>query len=250
MATDKNKTQGNSLAEMNRNHFHEHHYKDKERHLVAVDSIIFGFDKKQLKILLIKRNFEPCRGEWSLMGGFLRKDESLDDAAKRVLYTLTGLDDVYLEQLYIYGDLNRDPGARVISTAYYALINIEKYEEQLTQQYSAQWWDINNYPDLIFDHNTMVNKALRRLRRKTRTQPIGFELLPKKFTIPQLQALYEAIHQRKMDKRNFRKKLLSHDFLERLEEKDKRSSKKGAYLYKFNEEKYNDLVQKGYGFEI
>lgn len=184
------------------------------------------------------------------MGGFLRKDESLDDAATRVLYTLTGLDDVYLEQLYTYGDLNRDPGARVISTAYYALINIEKYEEQLTQQYSAQWWDINNYPDLIFDHNIMVNKALRRLRRKTRTQPIGFELLPKKFTIPQLQSLYEAIHQRKMDKRNFRKKLLSHDFLERLEEKDKRNSKKGAYLYKFNEEKYNELVQKGYGFEI
>jgi len=228
----------------------EDHYKDKDRHLVAVDSIIFGFDKNQLKILLIKRNFDPCKGKWSLMGGFLRKDESLDGAAQRVLYSLTGLKDVYLEQLYTYGDLNRDPGARVISTAYYALINIEKYEEQISQEYNAQWWDINDHPELIFDHNMMVNKALRRLKRKTRTQPIGFELLPEKFTIPQLQALYEAIHQRKMDKRNFRKKILSYDFLERLEEKDKRNSKKGAFFYKFNEQKYRELVQKGYGFEI
>ncbi|MFW6101911.1 MAG: NUDIX hydrolase, partial [Bacteroidota bacterium] len=174
----------------------------------------------------------------------------IDDAATRVLYKLTGLRDVYLEQLYTYGGLNRDPGARVISTTYYALINIEKYEEQLSQKYSAQWWDINNYPTLIFDHNKMVNKALRRLQRKTRTQPIGFELLPDKFTIPQLQNLYEAIHQRKMDKRNFRKKLFSYDFLERLEEKDMRNSKKGAYFYKFNEQKYRELVSKGYGFEI
>lgn len=113
--------------EVQKNHNHEPHYKEKDRHLVAVDSIIFGFDKERLKILLIKRNFEPCRGEWSLMGGFLRKDESLDDAAARVLYMLTGLKDVYLEQLYTYGDLNRDPGARVLSTAYYSLIDIEKY---------------------------------------------------------------------------------------------------------------------------
>jgi ADP-ribose pyrophosphatase YjhB (NUDIX family) len=232
------------------NTYHERYYKNKDRHLVAVDSIIFGFDKKRLKILLIKRNFEPCRGEWSLMGGFLKKDESLDEAATRVLYTLTGLKEVYLEQLYTYGDINRDPGARVISTVYYALINIEQYKEQLNQKYSARWWDINSYPNLIFDHNNMVNNALGRLQRTTRTQPIGFELLPEKFTIPQLRALYEAIHQKKMDKRNFRKKILSYGFLERLDEKDKSTSKKGAYLYKFNEEKYKKQEQNGYIFEI
>lgn len=232
------------------NHYHEHHYKEKDRHLVAVDSIIFGFDMVKLKILLIKRNFEPCRGEWSLMGGFLRKEESLDDAATRVLDRLTGLKDVYLEQLYTYGNLNRDPGARVLSTAYFALIDIEKYQEQLSERYNAKWWDIENFPDLIFDHNQMVDRALRRLQRRTRNQPVGFELLPERFTIPQLQTLYEAIHRRKMDKRNFRKKILSYDFLERLEEKDKSNSKKGAYLYKFNEQKYNELVQKGYVFEI
>jgi len=232
------------------NHHHEHHYKEKDRHLVAVDSIIFGFDKEKLKILLIKRNFEPCRGEWSLMGGFLRNEESLDDAATRVLYRLTGLKDLYLEQLYTYGDLNRDPGARVLSTAYFALIDIEEYQEQLSNRYNAKWWDIEKFPDLIFDHNQMVNKALRRLQRRTRNQPIGFELLPEKFTIPQLQSLYEAIHQRKMDKRNFRKKILSYDFLERLEEKDKSNSKKGAFLYKFNEKKYKELVKQGYSFEI
>jgi len=232
------------------NHHHEHHYKEKDRHLVAVDSIIFGFDKEKLKILLIKRNFEPCRGEWSLMGGFLRNEESLDDAATRVLYRLTGLKDLYLEQLYTYGDLNRDPGARVLSTAYFALIDIEEYQEQLSNRYNAKWWDIEKFPDLIFDHNQMVNKALRRLQRRTRNQPIGFELLPEKFTIPQLQSLYEAIHQRKMDKRNFRKKILSYDFLDRMEEKDKSNSKKGAFLYKFNEKKYKELVKQGYSFEI
>lgn len=232
------------------NHHHEHHYKEKDRHLVAVDSIIFGFDKEKLKILLIKRNFEPCRGEWSLMGGFLRKEESLDDAATRVLYRLTGLKDLYLEQLYTYGDLNRDPGARVLSTAYFALIDIGKYQEQLSHRYNAKWWDIEKFPDLIFDHNRMVDRALHRLQRRTRNQPIGFELLPEKFTIPKLQSLYEAIHRRRMDKRNFRKKILSYDFLDRLEEKDKSNSKKGAFLYKFNEKKYKELVERGYNFEI
>jgi len=232
------------------NHHHEHHYKEKDRHLVAVDSIIFGFDKEKLKILLIKRNFEPCLGEWSLMGGFLKKEESLDDAATRVLYRLTGLKNVYLEQLYTYGDLDRDPVAQVLSTAYFALIDIENYQEQLSHRYNAKWWDIKKFPDLIFDHNQMVDRALHRLQRRTRNQPIGFELLPEKFTIPQLQHLYEAIHQRKMDKRNFRKKILSHDFLDRLNEKDKSNSKKGAFLYKFNEKKYKELVQLGYSFEI
>jgi ADP-ribose pyrophosphatase YjhB (NUDIX family) len=226
------------------------YYKEHTRFLVAVDCIIFGFDYNQLKLLLIKRNFSPQKGKWSLVGGFLKADESLDQAALRILNNLTGLSDIYLEQLYTYGDINRDPGERVLSTAYYALINAENYHLPINRESSAKWFPIEKIPRLIFDHNIMVDKAMRRLRRKSLSQPIGFELLPEKFTIPQLQKLYEAIHQRELDKRNFRKKILSMGLLRKLDEKQRTGSKKGAFYYMFDKEKYDDLVGRGFHFEI
>ncbi len=225
-------------------------YRQYSTFYLAVDCIIFGFNGLELKILLIKRNFEPQKGKWSLMGGFLQQDESLDGAAERILFQLTGLRDVYLEQLYTYGDMNRDSEDRVISTAYYALIKIDNSKESEVNKHQAAWFEISNFPELIFDHNQMVDKALRRLRRKSRTQPLGFELLPEKFTLPQLQHLYEAIHQKEFDKRNFRKKILSFDVLLKLDEKDKAGSKKGAYLYKFDEKKYDALMSDGAQFVL
>ena len=225
-------------------------YSENTRFLVAVDCIIFGFDYRQLKLLLIKRNFQPQKGKWSLVGGFLNAEESLDQSALRILNTLTGLNDIYLEQLYTYGEIKRDPGERVLSTAYYALINAEDYHLPINRESSAKWFPIEKIPSLIFDHNIMVDKAMRRLRRKSLSQPIGFELLPEKFTIPQMQKLYEAIHQRDLDKRNFRKKILSMGLLKKLEEKQKSGSRKGAYFYQFDKEKYDDLVSRGFHFEI
>jgi 8-oxo-dGTP diphosphatase len=226
------------------------YYTEFEEFLVAVDCIIFGFDCHELKLLLIKRGFPPAQNEWSLMGGFLKKDESLDNAAARVLAKLTGLKNVYLEQLYTYGEVNRDPGERVISAAYFALIKIDDYDKELIMKYNAKWFPINDFPELIFDHNEMVKRALKRLRKKAQSQPIGFELLPEKFTIPELQRLYEAIFQKDFDKRNFRKKILGFEVLRKFDEKDKKRSKKGAYLYQFDQHKYDNLIENGYSFEV
>ncbi|MCY1721476.1 NUDIX domain-containing protein [Prolixibacteraceae bacterium Z1-6] len=227
-------------------------YSKYPKTLVAVDSIIFGFNQNdlELKLLLLKRNFEPAKGEWSLMGGFLQPDESLDDAAKRIVLQLTGLADVYMEQLYAFGELDRDPGGRIVSISYFSLIKINEYDRQLAKENGARWIPLSEIPELIFDHSEMVENALRKLRIRARTQPIGFELLPEKFTIPQLQRLYEAIYQMPFDKRNFRRKLLSMGLLEKMDEKEKETSKKGAYYYQFNKEKYEELLQKGFNFEL
>ena len=226
------------------------YYPQEERQLIAVDCVIFGFNHEELKLLLIKRAMEPGMGQWSLMGGFLQRSESLNDSAARVLGQLTGLKNVYLEQLYAYGDVERDPGERVVSVAYYALLKIEDYHQDLVTEYEAHWRPIGHIPDLVFDHRVIVDKALSRLRRKARIQPIGFELLPERFTLPQLQSLYEAIYQKELDKRNFRKKILSMNLLDKLEEKDKSNSKKGAFFYQFNQNKYMELVAKGYYFSL
>ncbi len=226
------------------------HYKKHDKNYVAIDSIIFGFDDGKLKLLLIKRNFPPCKGQWSLMGGFVGEKESLDKAAYRILEELTGLKEVYLEQLYTYGDIHRDTEARVISVAYYALIKIDDYDSDLGEKHGARWFAIDELPPLIFDHKIMVQKAMRRLKRKTIIQPVGFELLPEKFTLPQLQKLYEAIHQKEMDKRNFRKRILSIGVINKLNEKDKNSSKRGAFLYEFDKEKYDYLVTNGNLFDF
>lgn len=214
-------------------------YNSEDKVLLSVDCIIFGFDNEGLKILLIKRHFEPEKGKWSLMGGFLKKDESLNKAAIRVLNFYTGLQDIYMEQFYAYSEVDRDPVERTISVAYYALINIENHNAELIKNYEAQWFSISNMPKLIFDHDEMVSHAMRRLRYRTSTKPVGFELLPEKFTMRQLLELYEAILDKNLDKRNFISKINSLDILVKLNEKDMLSSRKGSYLYKFDKEKYD-----------
>lgn len=226
------------------------YYLEQDRFCLAVDCIIFGFDQETLKILLVKRRMEPFMDQWSLMGGFVKEKESLNDAARRITSSLTGLDQVYLEQLHTFGDVNRDPGGRIISVAYYALIKINESDIEIANKKGAEWFSVNDYPNLIFDHKQMVETALKRLQSRCRTQPIGFELLPEKFTIRQLQSLYEAILMSPLDKRNFRKKIHEMDFLDKLEEKDRMNSKKGAFLYRFNKERYLDFTKKGFSFEV
>lgn len=225
-------------------------YKNQYKALLAVDCIIFGFDDDELKLLLIKRNFQPEKGRWSLMGGFLGERETLDEAANRVLYNLTGLREVYMEQLNTFSDLNRDPVERTISVAYYALIKIQDHDEELMKQNSAKWFGLSEIPDLIFDHNEMVAKAISDLRHKTSVQPVGFELLPEKFTMRQLQKLYEAILDQELDKRNFAKKINQLDILVKLDEKDMNSSRKGSFLYKFDQYKYRSKVSEGFIFKL
>jgi ADP-ribose pyrophosphatase YjhB (NUDIX family) len=224
-------------------------YSIHPKHYVAVDCIIFGFDQEKIQILLHKRKFEPYMGGWSLFGGFLEEHENLDDAAARILHSLTGFTGIYLEQLFTYGNVERDK-ERVISVAYYALINTEQYRFFEGGDYDAVWMPLEEIPELVLDHNIMVNKALRRLRRKAASEPIGFELLPEKFSLPRLQKLYEAIYGEDFDKRNFRKKLLSMGLLEKLEEKDKSGSKKGAFLFRFDKNKYDELIGEGIAFEL
>lgn len=214
------------------------YYKNNPKFFVGIDCIIFGFEKEQLSLLLLQRNFEPAKGQWSLMGGFVQENESADDAAKRVLYELTGLKDVYMEHIGAFGKINRDPGERVISLAYYALINTNKYDRELVQRHNAYWVNIDEIPDLIFDHNQMVEKARTAMKEKASTAPIGFNLLPELFTLTQLQNLYEAIYGEPMDKRNFRKRIADMGYIEKTDKIDKTGSKRGAYLYKFNDKAY------------
>ena len=227
---------------------HEY-YPHTEKILVAVNCIVFGFEKGQLKLLLLKRNIEPASGRWAIPGGFVNLSESLDNAGRRILNDLTGLEDVYMEQLYAYGKIDRDPGARVISVAYYALIKLNEYTHQSVEEHDAHWIEFSEIPELIFDHNEMMDKALTELRNRARHQPIGFKLLAEKFTLPELQTLYEALYQKELDKRNFRKKIISMGFLQKLDDKDK-NSKRGAYYYNFDKEKYEALIAKGFNFEI
>lgn len=214
------------------------YYNINPRFYVSVDCIIFGFDKGSLKLLLLKRNFEPAKGSWSLMGGFVQDGESVDDAAKRVLAELTGLENVYMEQVGTFGEVDRDPGERVISVAYYALININEYDRNLVQQHNAHWAEINEIPPLVFDHPQMVKQARIMLQKKASSEPIGFNLLPSLFTLFQLQSLYEAIYGEPLDKRNFRKRVADLNYIEKTDKIDKTESKRGAALYKFNENAY------------
>ena len=211
------------------------YYKSQKLFLVAVDCIIFGFHNNEIKLLVHPRAMEPEQGGLSLMGGFVRKDESVDQAASYILSNLTGLENIFMEQVKVYGELNRDPGERVITCAYYSLIDINAYDESLLKNHHAFWVSLDKASDLIFDHYQMVKDALAILRRKAVLEPIGFNLLSEKFTLTQLQSLYEAIYGKPMDKRNFRKKMLSFGFIDKLEEVDKSGSKKGAYYYKFND---------------
>lgn len=213
-------------------------YKEIQQITLAVDCIIFGFNNNKLELLLIHRGFEPEIGKWSLIGGFVGNDEDLDEAANRVLYNLSGLEDIYMEQVKTFGKATRDPFERVVSTTYSAMILKSEYNEGKVDEYDAKWFPIDEIPELIFDHREMVDMAIRRLRRRVRSTPIAFNLLPPKFTLPQLQALYEGILDEEIDKRNFRRKIFQMSFLVKLDEKDMSESRKGAYLYEFDKELY------------
>jgi 8-oxo-dGTP diphosphatase len=225
-------------------------YCKEDKVLLAVDCIIFGFYQEELKILLVKRDFEPAKGEWSLIGGFLKKEEDLDIAASRILHRLTGLSNVYMEQVHSYSKLDRDPEERTISVSYFALIDIAHHCKELLKQNPIKWFDLKDFPELIFDHKNMVQDALKSLRNRVGNKPIGFELLPEKFTMRQLQKLYEAILDTELDKRNFINKFNSFDLLNKLKEKDMSSSKKGAFLFEFDEDKYQKKVEEGFCFKI
>lgn len=214
------------------------YYSEHTKAYVAVDCIIFGFDENRLKLLIGKRNMDPGRGEWSLYGGFVEKDECLDDAANRVLLELTGLKEIYMKQVGAFGAIERDPGERVISVAYCALINVNDYNEELRKQHGVEWVSINELPQLYSDHNDMVKKAITLLRRRISTEPLSFNLLPDLFTLTQLQHVYEVVLGEEIDKRNFRKRIKTIEFIEKTEFIDKMTSKRGAAMYRFNKNAY------------
>ena len=215
-------------------------YSEHSKAYVSVDCIIFGFDEGHLRILIGKRQMDPGWGEWSLYGGFVNHNESVDEAASRVLYELTGIKNIYMKQVHTFGAVDRDPGERVISVAYCALINVKDYDQSLLEEHEVQWVDLEKLPKLYSDHNKMVNKAITMLRRRINTEPLSFNLLPELFTLTQLQHVNEAILGEEIDKRNFRKKIKTIDFIEKTDLIDKETSKRGAALYRFNKTIYRE----------
>ena len=210
------------------------YYNDSDRFIVSVDCVIFGLNHSRLSILLSRRRFEPEMGRWSLMGGFVRADESVDDAAKRVLKELTGLSNLYMQQVGTFGAVNRDPGARVISVAYCALINFDEHDRVRVTSHDAQWIDLEQVPSLGFDHTDMVSKALSFIKQRLTIEPIAFSLMPKFFTLTQLQQLYETVLGESLDKRNFRKRVAENPCIEKTDPIDKMTSRRGAALYRYN----------------
>ena len=213
-------------------------YGEHSKVFVSVDCIVFGFDENKLKLLIGRRQMDPGRGEWSLYGGFVKEDESLEEAANRVLFTLTGLNNIYMKQVGAFGAIDRDPGERVITVAYCALINVKDYDQKLREEHGVEWVNIDELPRLYSDHNQMVKKAVTLLRRRINTEPLSFNLLPELFTLTQLQHVYEAILGEEIDKRNFRKRIKSIDLIEKTDKIDKLTSKRGAYLYRFNKDTF------------
>jgi 8-oxo-dGTP diphosphatase len=229
---------------------HAHSY-EFPRPALTVDCVVFGLDEDELEVLLIRRGLEPFAGRWALPGGFVHLDETLEDAALRELEEETGLRKVYLEQLYTFGDLDRDPRERVVTVAYYALVKLSDHKVRAaTDAADAAWFSLGDLPDLAFDHGRIVELAHERLKGKVRYQPIGFELLPRKFTLTQLQRMYEIILDRPLDKRNFRKKILSMGLLVELDEVQKDVAHRAARLYKFDDRHYRKLIKQGLNFEV
>ena len=222
-----------------------------QRPNLAVDCVVFGLDEEDLKIILIERDKELYRAKWALPGGFVHIDESLEDAAKRELNEETGITDIFLEQLYTFGEVDLDPRERVVTVAYYALVNLRDHTIQATtDSRNAAWFSVDDVPKLQFDHNRIVDVALMRLKGKVTYAPIGFELLPKKFTLTQLQRMYEKILDRSIDKRNFRKRILGMGLLKELDEVQMDVAHRAARLYQFDEKKYRQLIERGFIFEI
>ncbi len=221
------------------------------RAALTVDCVVFGLDHQDLKVLLIQRGLPPFEGRWALPGGFVRLTETLDEAARRELEEETGLRTVFLEQLYTFSDVHRDPRERVVSVAYYVLVNLQDHTvHAATDARDAAWFAVHDAPTLAFDHADILQMALERLRGKLRYQPIGFELLPKKFTLSQLQHLYELVLERELDKRNFRKRVLAMDLLIETDEVQQDVAHRAARLYRFDERKYRRLAKAGFNFEL
>ncbi len=221
------------------------------RAALTVDCVVFGYDEEDLKVLLIQRDLEPFVGRWALPGGFVHIDETLEQAAWRELNEETGVSDLFLEQIYTFGALDRDPRERVVSVAYYALVNLFSHHiKAATDARNAAWFAVDDIPPLAFDHDTILAMAHDRLKSKVRYQPIGFELLPEKFTLTQLQRLYETILGTTLDKRNFRKKILGMELLIELDEVEQDVAHRAARLYRFDEERYRILTEHGFNFEI
>ena len=210
-------------------------YGDVPKYLVSVDCVIFGFEDDELKVLLCPRLVSPNYGSWSLMGGFVMPDESLEQAATRVLKGTVGLENIYLEQVKTFSKPDRDSGGRVISQAYFALIRISEQDRKLVRSKGAHWWEIGQLPEMIFDHKEMIDESLKKLKAVAFTDLIGRELMPEKFTLTQLHRLYSIVFGKDIDSANFRKKVLATQQLVRLNEKD-HNSRKGAFYYKFLKE--------------
>lgn len=218
---------------------------------VSIDCVLFGFDGGELKILLIERNEEPFKDWWALPGNLVGNDESVDQSASRILHELTGLSNIYMEQYYTFGEVGRHPQGRVISVAYYAMLRLggDKALKPLTSYAKkAQWVNVKELPKLAFDHQHIFDKGLEKIKRRIKHLPIAFELLPEKFTLTQVQNVYELILGKKLDKRNFRKKILSFGVLKELDEKQKGVSFRAATLYKFDKRKYAKLFGKEISF--
>jgi 8-oxo-dGTP diphosphatase len=221
------------------------------RAALTVDCVVFGFDEGELKVLLIQRALEPFKGKWALPGGFVHVDETVDTAARRELVEETGLKDIFLEQLYTFGTVDRDPRERVVSVAYFALVKLSDYRAKAaTDAAHAEWYPISSVPKLAFDHAEILATALARLKGKVRYQPVGFELLPPKFTLSQLQHIYEAVLETDLDKRNFRKKVLGFGLLVPLDETQMAGRHRPAQLFRFDMDKYEKLKKRGFNFEI
>jgi 8-oxo-dGTP diphosphatase len=221
------------------------------RAALTVDCVVFGFDGREIKVLLIQRGMEPFKGKWALPGGFVRVDETIDEAAARELLEETGLRKVFLEQLYTFGAIDRDPRERVVSVAHYALVKLSDHQAKAaTDAANAEWFPLTKLPKLAFDHAEILKMALARLQGKVRYQPIGFELLSAKFTLSELQRLYEAILETQLDKRNFRKKVLRLDLLVALKETRMMGRHRPAQLFRFDVGKYEKLKKRGFNFEL
>lgn len=221
------------------------------RPALTVDCVVFGLDAEDLKVLLIQRDMPPFAGRWAIPGGFVEMGETLEQSALRELEEETGISNVFLEQLYTFGDPGRDPRERVVTVAYFALVKLSNHLVQAaTDARDAAWFAVDDVPPLAFDHKKVLKTAHERLRGKVRYQPIGFELLPAKFTLRQLQHLYEIILDRTLDKRNFRKKILSMDILVELDEVERDVAHRAARLYRFDRRKYRKHTKHGFNFEI
>lgn len=216
---------------------------------VTTDCVIFGFNGERLQVLLIERGIEPYKGHWAFPGGFLKMDETAEEGAKRELKEETGLEDAYIQQLHTFTHPNRDPRERVITIAYYALVKIQEVKGG-DDAASARWFPLDEIPSLAFDHDYILRMATQRLREQIHFQPIGFELLPEKFTLKELQLLYEAILGINFDRRNFSKKMMHLEILTDLEETIWPTPKREAKLFKFNAEKYEELKRKGFRLEF